>query len=116
MSVYLQLRDTWLAFFIISVVLLCVILLVTLFLRQLVVMAWFVLVLTFLASSSEKEGVVTQNMTTPTCPTFDEQNLRSLNQTCSPETWDASVGDGCVCTFIRLGKNSLANYFQLYNL
>ena len=34
MSVYLQLRDTWLAFFIISVVLLCVILLVTLFLRK----------------------------------------------------------------------------------
>jgi len=145
MSVYLQLRDTWLAFFIISVVLLCVILLVTLFLRkririaveligesskavgsimssvfypilsfllQLVVMAWFVLVLTFLASSSEKEGVVTQNMTATgtVCPT--------LNQTCSPESWDASVdgGDGCVCTFIRLGKNSLANYFQLYNL
>ena len=128
---YLELRDTWLVFFIASVVLLAVILLITLFLRnrirlaialiseaskavgsimssvffpiisfffQLIVMAWFVFVCMYLASSSEKQYV-----------------FEGTDDACTPNTVnDTDVRGECI--FYKLGPNELENYLQIYNI
>jgi len=137
LDTYLQLKDTWLFFFIASTVLLAVILLVTLFLRnrirlavaliteaskavgsimssiffpiisfifQLVVMAWFVFVCMYLASSSEKQYVY-NNLQDEGCPSTGS---------CDPETFDNT--DKCECLFYKLGPNELENYLQIYNV
>ena len=141
-GIYLQLKDTWLAFFIISIILLIIIVLVTLFLRkrislaialisessravgsilssvffplvtfllQVVVMAWFVAVCIFLASSSEQEYrlVFTGEGPAPgSC---------SANTTCDP-TNTTLITDDCQCSFYKLSSNELENYLQLYNI
>ena len=141
-GIYLQLKDTWLAFFIISIILLVIILLITLFLRkrislaialisesskavgsilssvffpivtfllQLVVLAWFVTVCIFLASSNEKEYRVV----------FTGDGLASdqgceANSTCDPETFNVTAD--CECSFYKLSEPELENYLQLYNI
>merc|ERR1711892_1221750 len=128
---YLELRDTWLVFFIASAILLGVILLVTLFLRnrirlaialiseaskavgsimssvffpiisfffQLIVMAWFVFVCMYLASSSEAQYV-----------------FEGTDDSCNPNTVnDTDVRGECI--FYKLGPNELENYLQIYNI
>ena len=141
-SIYLQLKDTWLAFFIISIVLLVIVLLVTLFLRkriglaialiaesskavgsimssvffpiltfllQLGVMAWFVAVCIYLASSSEQEyRFVFTGEGEP------DTQVCNVNQTCVPEKYNNT--ETCECNFYKLSANELENYLQLYNV
>jgi len=136
---YLELRDTWLAFFIISAILLGVILLVTLFLRnrirlavalislssqavgnimssvffpfisflfQLVVIAWFILVSMYLASSSEKQ--------------YRQAEIGDAGGECDAGAScdiDQFVNtDTCECIFYKLGPNERENYLQIYNI
>lgn len=134
LSTYLELRDTWLVFFIVSVVLLVVILLVTLFLRtrirlaialiaeaskavgsimssvffpiitflfELVVMAWFVFVCMYLASSSEKQYILVGDG----C---------GDQKACDPNDFYDTVT--CQCIFYKLGPNDEKNYLQIYNI
>jgi choline transporter-like protein 2/4/5 len=139
-DVYLQLRDTWLVLFIISVSLCAIIVLITIFLRnrlriaialiseaskavgsimssvffpifsfllQLVVMVWWFVVCTFLASSMDKQFT-----------------MQSLNSTCSdPRVNEVCKVDdpmipepGCECMFTGLTRNPMANYLQIYNV
>ena len=141
-GIYLQLKDTWLAFFILSIVLLVIILLVTLFLRkriglaialisesskavgsimssvffpiltfllQLVVMAWFVAVCIYLASSSEQE--YKEVFTGSGEPDLEVCNV---NKTCDPLIYNNT--ETCECNFYKLSNNELQNYLQLYNV
>jgi len=136
---YLELRDTWLAFFIISAILLGVILLVTLFLRnrirlavalislsskavgnimssvffpvisflfQLVVMAWFILVCMYLASSSEKQYI--QADIGDGGGECNAGEKCDINQFVNTKT--------CECIFYKLGPNDRENYLQIYNI
>ena len=141
-GIYLQLKDTWLAFFIISIILLVIILLVTLFLRkrislaialiaesskavgsimssvffpiltfllQLSVMAWFVAVCIYLASSSEQEYRFVF-----TGPGEPDLQICRVNQTCVPQ--EQNNTETCECNFYQLSNNELENYLQLYNV
>jgi len=136
---YLQIQDTWLAFFIISCIFLAIILLLTLFLRkrlmlaialinesskavgsifsslffpvftfllQLIVMAWFVVVAIFLASSGEQQFEFANK--TDNIPCADE------GKDCNPNQLPNSTD--CECVFTQFGPNDLENYLQLYNL
>ena len=156
-DVYLQLRDTWLVLFIISVSLCAIILLITIFLRkrlriaialiseaskavgsimssvffpifsfllQLVVMVWWVVVFTFLASSMDKQFTVKSLSSAETCPPD------WVNKECTVD--DPEIPTGCECTFTGLSKyfknmsdhcqqifaarNPMANYLQIYNV
>eukprot|EP00092_Neocalanus_flemingeri_P031507 GFUD01034217.1.p1 GENE.GFUD01034217.1~~GFUD01034217.1.p1 ORF type:complete len:528 (-),score=116.65 GFUD01034217.1:464-2047(-) len=139
LETYLELKDTWLVFFIASAVLLGVILLVTLVLRnrirlavaliseaskavgsimssvffpiisflfQLIVMAWFVFVCMYLASSSEKQYTV-HEIKDGGCETPAEEK-------CNPDTFNNT--ETCECVFYKLGPNELQNYLQIYNV
>ena len=144
LSAYLNIKETWLALFIISVLLLAIILLVTIFLRkrvklaialinessravgsilsslffplvtfvlQLVVMAWFVLVCIFLASSSEQKFEIMNGTSTTECP------QDQVGETCDPATFNSTdLAAVCECVFTQYGPNSLANYLQIYNV
>ena len=66
------------------------------FVLQLVVIAWFVLVFTYLASSSEKQFEFMNNGDN-TCP--------NVTQTCEIST-QQSLDEGCICSFVRLGNQS----------
>ena len=134
---YLELRDTWLVFFIVSAVLLGVILLVTLFLRnrirlavalislaskavgsimssvffpvisflfQLVVMAWFVLVCMYLASSSQKQYIQVN---------IEDGGCESAGEKCDPDQFNET---SCECIFYKLGPNERENYLQIYSV
>jgi len=140
-DVYLQLRDTWLVLFIISVSLCAIILLITIFLRkrlriaialiseaskavgsimssvffpifsfllQLVVMVWWVVVFTFLASSMDKQFTAKSLSSAETCPPD------WVNKECTVD--DPEIPTGCVCTFTGLTRNPMANYLQIYNV
>ena len=144
LSAYLNIKETWLALFIISVLLLAILLLVTIFLRkrvklaialinessravgsilsslffplvtfalQLVVMAWFVLVCIFLASSSEQKFEIMNGTSTTECP------QDRVGETCDPATFNSTdLAAVCECVFTQYGPNSLANYLQIYNV
>ena len=144
LSAYLNIKETWLALFIISVLLLAILLLVTIFLRkrvklaialinessravgsilsslffplvtfvlQLVVMAWFVLVCIFLASSSEQKFEIMNGTSTTECP------QDQVGETCDPATFNSTdLAAVCECVFTQYGPNSLANYLQIYNV
>ena len=143
-SAYLNIKETWLALFIISVLLLAIILLVTIFLRkrvklaialinessravgsilsslffplvtfvlQLVVMAWFVLVCIYLASSSQQKFQIMNGTSTTECP------QDQVGESCDPATFNSSaMAAACECVFTQYGPNSLANYLQIYNV
>ena len=143
-SAYLNIKETWLALFIISVLLLAIILLVTIFLRkrvklaialinessravgsilsslffplvtfvlQLGVMAWFVLVCIYLASSSQQKFQIMNGTSTTECP------QDQVGESCDPATFNSSaMAAACECVFTQYGPNSLANYLQIYNV
>ena len=138
---YLQIRDTWLALFIISLIIFVVVVLITLFLRkrillavalinesskavgsimsslfypiisfllQVVVMAWFVVVCIYLASSGQQEFNVINIGKDANCTDAE------IGTKCDPNTYNNT--DLCECAFIKYGPNSHENYLQLYNL
>ena len=65
------------------------------FVLQLVVIAWFVLVFTYLASSSEKQFEFMDNGDQP-CPNGTVGTTCAIGQ----------LHDGCICSFVRLGNES----------
>ena len=143
-SAYLNIKETWLALFIISVLLLAIILLVTIFLRkrvklaialinessravgtilsslffplvtfvlQLGVMAWFVLVCIYLASSSQQKFQIMNGTSATECP------QDQVGETCDPADFNTTnMAAACECVFTQYGPNSLANYLQIYNV
>jgi len=76
------------------------------FLLQLVVMAWFVFVFIYLASSMEKQ-LTAKSLPGQTCPDGVVNEVCSIN-----DTLDSS----CECTFTGLTRNARANYLQIYNV
>ena len=79
------------------------------FLLQLMVMAWFVAVCIYLASSSEQEyRFVFTGAGEP------DLQVCNVNQTCVPENYNNT--ETCECNFYKLSANELENYLQLYNV
>ena len=66
------------------------------FVLQLVVIAWFVLVFTYLASSSEKQFEFMDNGD-QTCPNGTVETACEIG---------GQLQDGCICSFVRLGNKS----------
>jgi len=78
------------------------------FLLQLVVVVWWVVVSSFLASSMDKKFTALSMPGENQCP------ADKVDQPCT--IGDTSLPDTCACTFTGLGRNVLANYLQLYNV
>jgi len=76
------------------------------FLLQLVVMAWWVVVFTFLASSMEKQFTA-KSLPGVTCPDGVVNEVCSVNDT---------LDSRCECAFTGLTRNATANYLQIYNV
>ena len=66
------------------------------FVLQLVVIAWFVLVFTYLASSSQKQFEFMDNGEDK-CPE------ETKGSTCEEATQEI-LNNGCICSFVRLGN------------
>ena len=141
-DIYLQLKDTWLAFFIISIILLVIVLLVTLFLRKRIGLA-----IALIAESSKAVGSIMSSVFFPiltfllqlvvmswfvavciflassseqeyhlvfTGPGEPDLQICEVNQICDPETFNNT--ETCECNFYKLSNNELENYLQLYNV
>merc|ERR1711990_34011 len=80
------------------------------FLLQLVVMVWWVVVFTFLASSMDKQFTAKSVSQLPgeTCPEG------VVNEVCI--VTNATLDSRCECTFTGMTRNSMANYLQIYNV
>ena len=143
-SAYLNIKETWLALFIISVLLLAIILLVTIFLRKRVKLA-----IALINESSRAVGSILSSLFFPLV-TFvlqlgvmswfvlvciylassSQQKFQIMNGTsttecpqdqvgesCDPATFNSSaMAAACECVFTQYGPNSLANYLQIYNV
>jgi len=77
------------------------------FLFQVIVMAWFVIVCMFLASTS-KQQFIYQETTDGGCT--DQGNQKA----CDPDTFNNT--ETCECVFYKLGPNDRENYLQIYNV
>jgi len=141
LAVYLQLRKTWLALFIISVSLCAIVLLITIFLRSRLRIA-----IALISEASKAVGSIMSSVFFPIFPfllqlvvvvwwgvvfiylassmdkkftalQIPEGNQCPTDKVEQPCTiGDLSLPDGCECTFTGLGRNALANYLQLYNV
>ena len=139
-EMYLQIRDTWLAFFIISVVSLTIIVLITLFLRKRISLA-----VQLINESSRAVGSILSSLFYPIITfllqlvvmvwfvivciflassshqqfnvvnTGADEDCPQENDECDPGNYTAAT-DQCECVFTKYGPNELENYLQLYNL
>merc|ERR1712156_858728 len=141
LAVYLQLRETWLALFIISVSLCAIVLLITIFLRSRLRIA-----IALISEASKAVGSIMSSVFFPIFPfllqlvvvvwwvvvfiflassmdpKFTALSMPGENQCPADKVdqpctiGDTSLPDTCACTFTGLGRNDLANYLQLYNV
>merc|ERR1719397_554340 len=136
-SVYLELRDTWLVFFIGSAALLGIVLLITLILRSRIRIATaliteaskavgsiltsvFFPIITFILQLTVMGWFLTVSVYLISSKN-KQYRVQQLNddcldkdQPCDPEQYNSTTS--CQCEFYRLAPDARENYLQLYNI
>ena len=86
------------------------------FLSQGVVILWFCLVASFLASSGEAEFKVVDTCRNMTCLNPETNEPYFKNEICSQDTFSCGSCVKAKCVFYKFGPSTLESWFQVYNL